>query len=131
MEESVVPPTPTGRTVLVVEDEPAILAISARMITSLGHTALSATGPAAALSLAKEHPGKIDLLLTDVVMPGMNGKALAEVLRALHPELKLCYMSGFPAGLVSDHGNPEPGVEFLSKPFTLKTLKDKLAEMLD
>jgi two-component system cell cycle sensor histidine kinase/response regulator CckA len=123
------PPASKG-TILVAEDEPAILELTTKLCQSLGYQVLSATHPAKLLDLAQAHRGKVAVLLTDMVMPGMNGRVLAESVRALHPEAKLLFMSGYPVGLVEADGEKAQGVHFLSKPFTRRALEEKLVEML-
>jgi CheY-like chemotaxis protein len=130
MPDSSPKPAPAGKTILVVEDEAAILAITSQLIAALGYTALSAHSPAEALTLAEAYQGPIHLILTDVVMPGMNGKALTDAIRAFHPRIKRIYMSGFPSGLVVSPGNHDESVDFLAKPFTRKALEEKLAQLL-
>jgi hypothetical protein len=117
-------------TVLLVEDEQGVRDLTARMLKLMGYTALVASSGAEALALAKTHQGLIELLLTDVVMPGMGGRQLAEELRRLRPEIKVIYVSGYTEHTVSDHGVLDPGVEFLGKPFSREALGRKLREAL-
>ena len=116
--------------VLVVEDEPMILDIATTMLESLGYTVLSASGPEDAIRLARELDGQIHLLMTDVVMPGMNGRLLANHLRALIPGLHCLFMSGYTANVIAHHGVLDEGVHFIQKPFTLHTLAAKIREAL-
>ncbi len=118
-------------TVLVVEDEEQILALARRILTHHGYKVLSATTPESALELAARHPGTIHLLLTDVVMPGMNGKALKEQLLATRPGMKCLFMSGYTADVIAHNGILEEGIDFLSKPFTIRSLAEKVREILD
>ncbi len=92
---------------------------------------LIAPTPVAALIVAEQDQGPIHLLITDVVMPGMNGKELRERLRTTHPELKCLFMSGYTANVIAHHGVLEDGVQFLQKPFTLQTLVEKVREVLE
>lgn len=108
--------------VLVVEDEPTILKMTATMLKRLGYTVLEAHAPAEAVKLADEHLGEIHLLLTDVIMPEMNGRDLAERLVEKHPRMKCLFMSGYTADVISHHGMLEEGVHFIQKPFTSKVL---------
>ena len=92
---------------------------------------LSAEEPNEAQRLVNEHASRIHLLITDVVMPGMNGRDLSEQLTADMPELKTLYISGYTANVIAHHGILEEGVEFLSKPFTSGVLARKVRELLD
>ncbi len=83
-----------------------------------------------ALELAEQHDGPIDLLLTDVVMPGMNGRQLSELLRARRPGLRCLFMSGYPADVLAPHGVLETGVALLQKPFSIQSLSEKVRELL-
>ena len=118
-------------TILLVEDEPAILNIVAQILGRQGYTVLPANSPAAAVSLAKAHPGEIQLLVTDVVMPEMNGKQLDRTLRALYPQLKSLFMSGYTPDAIARHGVLDDGVNFIQKPFSLPGLAAKVREVLD
>jgi PAS domain S-box-containing protein len=118
-------------TILLVEDEPAILKISELMLESLGYTVLTAPTPSEAMRLAGDHAGKIHLLMTDVVMPGMNGRDLARQLLSLYPDLKRLFMSGYTADIIARHGIVEKGVHFLQKPFSRKELAAKIREALE
>ncbi len=125
-------PAPCGsETVLVAEDEEAILALAGRLLKEHGYTVLSAHSPGDALLLAQHHKGPIHLLLTDVVMPLMNGKELAEKLTALRPEIKTLYMSGYTANVVAHRGVLDEGVHFLQKPFTVESLARTVRDALD
>ena len=85
----------------------------------------------AALSIEKQHPEKIDLLLTDVVMPGMSGRVLAEALQSSRPDLRVLYMSGYTSDTVVRQGIVEGDAKFLQKPFTPTVLQDKISQVLD
>ncbi len=118
-------------TVLVVEDEDQILALGRRILTQQGYTVLAAATPMAALAAVTQYTGPIHLLVTDVVMPGMNGKELKERLRLRYPGLKTLFMSGYTADVIAHHGVLEQGVEFIQKPFTNRALAEKVREVLD
>ena len=120
-----------GETVLIVEDEQEILSMGKTMLESLGYSVLASGTPAEAISMVEAHPGKIDLLLTDVVMPGMNGKELADRLRAVKPGMKCLFMSGYTTDVIAIHGVLTAEVGFLQKPFLMKDLAPKLREVLD
>jgi PAS domain S-box-containing protein len=119
-----------NETILVVEDEPLILDIATTMLESLGYTVLVASGPAEAIRIAREHGGVIQLLMTDVVMPEMNGRLLANHLRAQFPDLRCLFMSGYTANVIAHHGVLDEGVHFIQKPFTLHALAAKIREAL-
>jgi two-component system cell cycle sensor histidine kinase/response regulator CckA len=118
-------------TILLVEDEPAILRMTARMLERQGYTVLAAGTPGGAIRLAQEHPGEIQLLLTDVVMPGMNGRDLSKNLLSLFPRLTCLFMSGYTADIIAQHGVLDIGVFFIQKPFSLRDLAAKVREALD
>ena len=119
-----------GEIVLLVEDEPRIIKMSKMMLEKLGYQVLTAETPTRALDLAAEHAGKIHLLMTDVVMPEMNGRVLAQKLRALYPDLKVLYMSGYTANVIAHHGVLDAGVHFIQKPFSMKSLAARVREAL-
>jgi CheY-like chemotaxis protein len=121
----------TGETVLLVEDEPSILAIAQKVLDRLGYTVLAAATPGKALQLAEAHAGKIHLLMTDVVMPEMNGRDLARELLARKPETKCLFMSGYAADVIVHQGVIEKGVQFIQKPFTMADLAAKVRETLE
>jgi PAS domain S-box-containing protein len=128
------PPTPVegGReTVLVVEDDAAVREVVAKSLGNRGYTVLRAPDGRTALELAQVRAGKVDLLLTDIVMPGITGRELAQTLAAQHPRLRVLYMSGYTDDAVVRHGVLEEGVPFLQKPFTSDTLALKVREVLD
>ena len=117
-------------TILLVEDEPAILTIGKSMLDKLGYTVLTARSPKAAIQLSKSCPENIDLLITDVVMPEMNGKALAEQLLSYFPDLKCLYMSGYSANVIAHGGSLDSSVNFIQKPFSSVELDHKIREIL-
>lgn len=118
-------------TILLVEDEPAILDLGKQLLEMQGYQVLAASTPGEALRLAEEHSGEIHLLLTDVIMPGMNGKELANKLLSLYPGLKQVFMSGYTADIIAHHGVLDVGMQFLQKPFSLDTLTSKVRAALD
>jgi two-component system cell cycle sensor histidine kinase/response regulator CckA len=120
-----------GETVLVVEDEPAILAMATRALSSFGYCVLAAGHPDEALATADGHDGPIDLLLTDVVMPGMNGQVLAERIKQARPDTRCLVMSGYAAEVLTPDGVLTPGLQFIQKPFSVVALADKVREVLD
>jgi PAS domain S-box-containing protein len=120
-----------SETILVVEDEAMILDIAKTMLALQGYTVLAAATPGAAIRLAREHAGEIHLLITDVVMPEMNGRELAKKLLSLYPGLKRLFMSGYTANVIAHHGVLDEGVHFMQKPFTLADLVAKVRESLE
>ncbi len=124
-------PLGRGETVLLVEDEPAMIKMGRMMLEKLGYAVLTADTPGKALRLAEEHTGKIDLLITDVVMPTMNGRELAKRLHALYPNTKIIYMSGYTADVIAHRGVLEKDVNFVQKPFSMKDLGERVREVLD
>ena len=121
-----------GETVLLVEDDPSVRDLALRLLRQQGYTVLEAANGVEALHVAQEHGGeKIHLLLTDVVMPQMGGKELADQLKIFRPDVKVLYTSGYTDDAIVHHGVLEPGTHFLQKPFSLKTLSHKVREVLD
>ena len=118
-------------TVLLVEDEPALLHLGTMMLEKLGYRVLAAGTPGEAIRLAEEHAGAIHLLMTDVVMPEMNGRDLARRLLSLYPNLKRLFMSGYPASVIAPHGVLDDGEQFLQKPFAQRELAAKIREALE
>jgi nitrogen-specific signal transduction histidine kinase/CheY-like chemotaxis protein len=127
------PPLRGKETLLLVEDDPAFLRMTARMLKSQGYTVLAASTPGEAILLAWEHSDKIQLLLSDVIMPEMNGRDLTKKLVALYPHIKCLFMSGYRAnaivsrGMTSESGKPS---HFIQKPFTLTELSARVREAL-
>ncbi len=117
-------------TLLFVEDEQAILGLAVRILERLGYTVLSAETPAEALQLAESYTDKIHLLITDVVMPEMNGRDLARQICAMRPEVKCLYISGYTADVIAKHGVLDEKLHFAQKPFTVTELATKVREAL-
>ena len=126
-----VPEHGKGETLLVVEDETVILSIVKRNLEKLGYRVFSAELPKLALEIAEKHVGEIQLLVTDVVMPGMNGKELSVLLQARDPKMRVLFMSGYTADAMAHHGMLEAGIHFLQKPFTTVDLAKKVRQALD
>ena len=124
------PPRSSGETVLLVEDEPAVLAIARIILERLGYAVLTAGTPSEAIRLAGAHAGEIHLLITDVVMPEMNGLDLERRLLSLHPKLKCLFMSGYTADVIAHHGVLKAGVNFIQKPFSMGDLAAKVRTTL-
>ncbi len=118
-------------TVLVAEDEPGVRSPVRRILAAHGYRVLDAPTGMGALEAAEQHEGRIDLLLTDVVMPGMNGGELARRLRRVRPQCRVLYMSGYSTEAVATQGVLTPGADFLQKPFSVEELVLRVREVLD
>ncbi len=125
-------PLPRGtETVLVVEDEAVVRDFASSFLSNLGYTALTADCAEAALKRASEHAAPIHLLLTDVVLPGLDGRQLAERLKALHPETKVLFTSGYTANIIAQHGVLDEGIAFIHKPYLTSELAARIRDVLD
>ena len=124
---------PTGRkeTILLVEDESSILKLAKRILEKLDYNVLDASTPGQAIELALAHKGELHMMITDVVMPEMNGRELAEHLQTQFPALRVLFMSGYTANVISERGVLEEGVHFIQKPFTNRALALKVRQTLD
>jgi len=118
-------------TILLVEDEPAILRMTRMMLERKGYSVLPAATPGEAIDLAKTHADKIHLLMSDVVMPEMNGRDLAGQITALYPGIRLLFMSGYTADVIAHQGILDEGVAFIQKPFSMADMTVKVREILD
>lgn len=119
----------TNATILVVEDEKSLLELNASYLKSVGYQVLAAASPAEALELVnKQH---IDLLLTDVIMPEMNGRVLSEKIKAIQPDIKILFMSGYSSDVIVNQGILEEGCAYIQKPYSLKNLGIRLEKMLN
>jgi PAS domain S-box-containing protein len=127
-----VPAPPAGghEVLLLVEDNEQLRRLTRRLLERLGYTVLEANDPEHALALCAEHEGQIDLLLTDVVMPVMNGARLSEGVTALRPRIKTLFMSGYPASIIARRGLLHNGIQHLQKPFDANTLALRIREAL-
>jgi CheY-like chemotaxis protein len=117
-------PEPSGgtETILVVEDDQAVLRVVKRILVGLGYDVLAADSPQGALVLVRERGDTIDLLITDVVMPDMNGRELSEKVLALKPDMKCLFVSGYTRDVIASRGVLEEGMHFLEKPFSVEGL---------
>jgi two-component system cell cycle sensor histidine kinase/response regulator CckA len=123
---------PTGtETVLLVEDEDDVRDLAREVLEQLGYTVLEAAAPPDAILIAERYAGIIELLLTDVVMPRISGRALATTIAAMRPETRILFMSGYTDDAIVRHGVLEPGTQFIEKPFTPEALALKVREVLD
>lgn len=120
-----------GETILLVEDAPSNLKLYNKILESLKYNVLTANTPGNAIELAMKQSGKIDLLITDVIMPDMNGRELSERLREICPGLKTLYMSGYTANVIAHRGVLEKGVRFIPKPFSRKDVAIKIRTIFD
>jgi CheY-like chemotaxis protein len=125
-------PIPRGQeTILLVEDEPAILNITSQMLENQGYIVLKAGTPGSAIKLVREHHGEIHLLMTDVIMPEMNGRDLAKNVHSINPGIKRLFMSGYTADVIAHHGVLDDDVHFIQKPFSLTNMAAMVREVLD
>jgi signal transduction histidine kinase len=127
-------PTPKAcgsETILVVEDQPVLRGLMRTMLEADGYSVLCAAAPAEALKEVHSYKGTIHLLITDVILPGMNGRALAEELATTRPGIKVLFVSAYTENVVMHHGELDAGFNFLQKPFTQQSLIGKLREVLD
>jgi PAS domain S-box-containing protein len=124
-------PRGRGETVLLVEDELPVLRLGEAMLVQLGYAVLSAGTPSEAMHKAETHPGAIEILVTDVVMPEMNGRDLADRMRAIRPKMRALFVSGYTADIIARRGVLNEGIRFLQKPFSASDLAFKVREALD
>ena len=120
-----------GETILLVEDEEAVRQMAGEVLQVLGYHVLAAATPGRALALAEEQSVHFDLIMTDIVMPEMDGGALVQRIAALRPGIKVLYVSGYPADVVARRGVLEGGVNFLQKPFSLNVLATTVRKALE
>jgi CheY-like chemotaxis protein len=118
-------------TILVVEDEPALGTVVKRILSAAGYAVLVATSGSEALTICEGREDDIHLVLTDVIMPQMSGKAFAEQLAKVRPETKVLYMSGYTDDAIVHHGVLDAGTQFIGKPFNAGDLMRKVREVLD
>ena len=123
-------PRGCGETVLVLEDESVVMNITRIMLERLGYNVITASRPGEAMEAAKAHSGKIELLLSDIIMPEMNGREFAEQLNDLYPDIKTLFMSGYTENVVAHHTVLDDGLNFIEKPFSIHKLAGKVREVL-
>jgi len=128
-EATTAPRSGTG-TLLLVEDEEVVRRLVLEVLRGQGYSVLAAPNAAEALDLASRHAGTIDLLVTDVVLPGMSGAELARRMGAARPETRVLFISGYTGEAIARHGMLEPGIAFLHKPFTPSEIARKVRELL-
>ena len=124
-------PRPAGETVLIVEDEEALREVTKRIFTRNGYTAITAANGPEALRIARGHPGEINLIVTDVIMPHMLGKEVAERIRAIRPGIDVLYMSGYAQPVLTSQGRLDPNVTLVEKPFSEAELLAKAGQLLN
>ncbi|MCP3942342.1 MAG: PAS domain S-box protein [Desulfobacteraceae bacterium] len=124
-------PRGDGETILLVEDNPAVLKLTRKSLERLGYKVLIAENSEGAMALTGDCSEKIHLLITDVIMPGMNGRELADCLQSNLPALKIIFMSGYTANIIADHGVLEEGVNFIQKPFSRSELATTVKKILE
>jgi len=118
-------------TILLVEDEPAILDMITEMLEKMGYTVMAAGTAGEAINIAQDYVGELNLLLTDVIMPEMNGRDLAKNLLSFYPNIMRLFMSGYTANVIAHHGVLEEGLNFIQKPFSMEELAAKVRAALD
>jgi DNA-binding NtrC family response regulator len=132
MEKGIEEGLPRGdETILIVEDNDEVRKVTGRILRMQGFKVLEASNPNAAFSTCNQHEGPIHLMITDVVMPDMNGPDLAKRIISQYPEMKVLYMSGYVKNFISYQGILEEGIEYIQKPFTVNDLAKKVREVLD
>ncbi len=124
-------PSPGHETILLVEDEENLRRLARQSLETQGYSVIDAPDGTAAIKVSQAHKGPIHLLLTDVIMPGMNGRELANQLSPTRPEMRVLYMSGYTENHIGHNGTLDQGITLLQKPFTLPALKAKVREVLD
>jgi len=125
------PPSQDRETILLVEDEDNLRQLTRQSLENQGYSVIDAADGAAAIRLSQSHQGPIHLLLTDVIMPGMNGRELANQVSPSRPDIKVLYMSGYTENHIGHNGTLDEGITLLQKPFTLPALQAKVREVLD
>ena len=120
-----------GQYILLAEDEPAILKFIQSMLEEMGYSVIAASSPHQALRLARDFKDQIELLITDVIMPAMNGRDLADSIHSFCPSMNVLFVSGYPANILDQHGILNDGVHFIAKPFSLSALAEKVHQVLN
>ena len=115
---------------LLVEDEEALRRLATEVLSRLGYRIIEAADGAQALAALERHTGRLDLVLTDVIMPGMNGRELSQAVVRVHPEAKVLFTSGYSENAIATQGALDAGIEFIAKPYTPRGLAEKIREVL-
>jgi two-component system cell cycle sensor histidine kinase/response regulator CckA len=118
-------------TILLVEDDPLVRRVAGKILKTYGYKILEAENGLEALHLGHRHPYPIDLLLTDIIMPDMNGRDLAERWKIIHPESRILFTSGYNENIIAQHGTLEPGISFIPKPYRMTSLAQKVREVMN
>ena len=116
---------------LVVEDDPSVLAMTVSILKRRGYRVLSAASIKQCRQVLDKNSGSLDMVVTDVVMPEMNGKELVDYIKTGYPQIKVLFMSGYTDDIIVNHGVLDNGVHFIQKPFTVKELADQVRKILD
>ncbi len=116
---------------MIVEDEPAIVEITKSILEELNYTVITADSPAEAIISSSSYEGEIDLLITDIIMPEMNGRDLAAEISAGRPGIKVLFMSGYTADVIARQGIVKKGFSFIQKPFSMKDIAVKISSVLE
>ena len=116
--------------VLLVEDDDMVRKMTKDMLETIGYSVMAVGSPLEALSICEEKDARLDLVITDVVMPGMSGRELRDKLVCIHPDIKVLFMSGYTSNVIVHHGVLEDGVHFIQKPFCLNDLARKVSEVI-
>ena len=117
--------------VLIVEDDPSISDLTGKIVEKMGYTVLLADSADRAMTMIEDEGLRPDLVVSDVVMPGLSGLELAAILRFKHPDMKLLLMSGYTESIITKHGDLDPNIPFIQKPFTRSELADKIRQALE
>jgi len=120
-----------SETILVVEDDEEVRKLAKRILEKQGYKILDGSQGNEAIQICEEHKGPIHMMVTDVVMPGMSGRELANRLMSVHPEMKVLYMSGYTDDAIVHHGVLDPGIAYIQKPFAPDTFASKVRQILD
>jgi CheY-like chemotaxis protein len=129
-ESAMIPDTEKAKTILLVEDEPTVRNLLCEVLERSGYEVLACALPEEGIETCRLHAGQIDLLLTDVVMPGMNGKEMATRISGMLPELRVVFMSGYTEHVLLKDGQLDARIEYLQKPFSLQTLRQRVARVI-
>ncbi|WP_339676522.1 response regulator [uncultured Gimesia sp.] len=131
MKESVQTPPGKNEVILLIDDEAMLAHTTRDILASLGYQVITSTTPREAIQAAQNYQGTIDLLISDVVMPEMNGRDLYHTLKIIRPELKVLYISGYTVNIIADHGVVKDGIPFLRKPFSRHQLAVKARQVIE
>jgi PAS domain S-box-containing protein len=129
-EEPIPMPMTGSGTILLVEDEEMLLDTTTYMLEEIGYTVIQAQSPEAAIAICEKKNQQIDLILTDVVMPGLNGREMVDRIKSIFPKIKVLFMSGYTADIIAQRGIVDEGMHFISKPIDMNKLNEKLKEIL-